>query len=173
MELFHRSREGARTDADGVLVRLADQDRSLWDRGLIAQGYASLSLAMAQRRMGPWQLQALIAAEHTRDRPDWARIVRYYDLLMGIEPGPVAALNRAVAVAELHGPAEGLVAIDAVKGLGQYHLAHAARAHVLSLLDRPQESAAEWRLAAELTHNPSERAFVAARLAEMDARTQD
>ena len=169
VELFHRSREAARTDADGVLVRLVDQDRTQWDGALIAQGYAALSLAMAQRHMGPWQVQALIAAEHTRDQPDWARIVRYYDLLLAMEPGPVAALNRAVAVSEEDGPEAGLAAIEAVTGLDEYHLLHAARAHMLGRLGRHDEAGVQWRQAARLTLNPSELAFVAARLRESGA----
>jgi len=173
VELFHRSREAARTDTDGVLVRLVDQDRALWDRSMVARGFEALSLALARRQLGPWQIQALIAAEHTRDQPDWARIVRYYDLLLGMAPGPVAALNRAVAVSEADGPTAGLAAMDAVLGLGEYHLLHAARAHVLGLLGRAAESRAEWRLAATLTQNPSELAFVAARLAEAGGEPRD
>ncbi|WP_062210668.1 RNA polymerase sigma factor [Demequina oxidasica] len=168
VELFHRSRERARADADGVLVRLDDQDRALWDRTMVARGYAALSLALAQRRLGPWQVQAMIAAEHTRDQPDWARIVRYYDLLLTLTPGPVAELNRAVAVAEADGPQAGLDALEAIAGLDQYHLLHAARAHLLGRVGRDAEAGAQWRRAASLTRNPSELAFVAARLVETE-----
>jgi len=169
LELFHRSREAARTDADGVLVRLAEQDRSRWDRTLVSRGFAALSLALAQRRLGPWQVQALIAAEHTRGRTDWARIVRHYDLLRSMTPGPVVELNRAVAVSEADGPEAGLAVVDGITGLEDYHLFHAARGHLLARTSRASEAAAAWRRAAALTHNPSEAAFVAARVADAEA----
>lgn len=166
VELFHRSREGARVDAAGALVRLADQDRSRWDRTLIRQGFAALSLALAQRRIGPWQIQALIAAEHTTGHADWSRIVRLYDRLMELAPGSVVELNRAVAVAEAQGPDAGLAAVQSVKGLEHYHLLHAARAEMLHRVGREAEAQEEWRRAAGLAHNPAEAAFVAARAAE-------
>lgn len=163
VQLFHRSREAARVDAGGVLVPLAEQDRSRWDRGLIAKAHRVLALAMAQRRLGPWQVQALIAAEHASGDADWDRIVRLYDLLAAMTPGPVVALNRAVAVAEVQGPQAGLTAIDAVPGLEEFHLRHAARGHLLERLGRPDEAAHAWERAAALTRNASERAFAHAR----------
>jgi len=163
LELFHRSREAARTDADGALVRLADQDRSLWDRGMIARGFTVLAQAMAERRLGPWQVQALIAAEHTRTVTDWARVLRYHDLLLGMSPGPVARLARAVAVAEVEGPAVALAEVDGIEGLEGYHLRHAARADLLERLARGTEAADEWHRAAALAANPAEAAYATAR----------
>lgn len=165
VQLFHRSREAARADAEGVLVPLAQQDRSLWDRGLIAKAHQVLALALAQRRLGPWQVQALIAAEHASGDPDWERIVRLYDALIGMAPGPIVALNRAVAVAEARGPDAGLAAIDAVPGLDDFHLRHAARGHLLERLGRRGDAQKAWERAAALARNPSELAFVRARMA--------
>ena len=156
LELFHRSRDAARVDGAGSLVRWANQDRALWDRALIARGFTVLSRALAARRLGPWQIQALIAAEHTRESVDWARVVRYYDTLLGMSPGPVAALSRAVAVGEAVGPEEGLAAVEQIEGLGNYHLWHAARADLLGRSGRVSEAVAAWERAAELAANPSE-----------------
>ena len=165
LELFHRSREQARVDADGVLVRLQDQDRLLWDRPMIARGFAVLAQALAHRRLGPWQMQALIASEHTRERTDWERVVRYHDLLIAMRPGPVAALSRAVAVAEVDGPEAALADVDAIPGLDGYHLFHAARADLLERLDRAHDATTAWDRAAALTANPAEAAYVALRRA--------
>jgi len=166
VELFHRSREDARTDAQGALVRLADQDRARWDRNLIRQGFAALSLALAQRRIGPWQIQGLIAAEHATGHADWRRIVRLYDRLMEMTPGPVVELNRAVAVAEAQGPDAGLAAVQSVSGLGHYHLWHAALAEMYDRVGLGAQAHESWRHALALTRNPAEAAFVAARAAE-------
>ncbi|MDN4475977.1 sigma-70 family RNA polymerase sigma factor [Demequina sp. SYSU T00192] len=159
LQLFHRSREAARTDEEGALVRLADQDRTRWDRAMIARGYAVLGRALAMRRLGPWQVQALVAAEHTRATTDWARIVRYYDLLIGMTPGPVPRLSRAVAVAEVEGAAVGLAAIDAIEGLDGYHLLHAARADLLERAGEPAAARLAWERAAALATNPAEIAY--------------
>lgn len=168
LQLFHRSREAARVDADGVLVPLAEQDRANWNHGMIAKGHRVLALAMAQRQLGPWQVQALIAAEHASGAARWDRIVRLYDLLVRMAPSPVVALNRAVAVAESEGPVKGLAAIDSVPGLDTFHLRHAARGHLLGRLGRTAEARRAWERAAELTHNPSEVAFARSRLAQLD-----
>lgn len=158
LELFHRSREAARVDADGRLVVLEDQDRTLWDRAMIRRGYAALGEAMSARRLGPWQVKALIAAEHTRARTDWARVVRYHDLLLALEPGPVAELSRAVALSERDGPGAGLDAADAVAGLEGYHLWHATRGHLLERLGDAAGARAAWERAAALAANPTEAA---------------
>ncbi|MDN4472255.1 RNA polymerase sigma factor [Demequina zhanjiangensis] len=156
LQLFHRSREDARVDAHGRLVRLADQDRALWDRTMIRRGYAVLGRALAMRNLGPWQIQALIAAEHTRDPIDWERIVRYHDLLLEQAPGPVARLARAVAWAEVHGPTAGLAQIDEIEGLDGYHLLHAARADLLERAGDRAGAQAEWDQAVALASNPAE-----------------
>ncbi|WP_234988082.1 RNA polymerase sigma factor [Demequina sp. NBRC 110056] len=163
LELFHRSREAARVDAEGRLVRLADQDRSLWDTVQVARGFTVLAQALARRRLGPWQVQALIAAEHTRERPDWSRIVRYHDLLATFSPGPVARLGRAVAVAEVDGPEAGLREVDAIDSLDRFHLWHAARADLLERLGRGGEAVGEWERAAALAANPAEAAYARGR----------
>lgn len=165
LELFHRSREQARVDDQGALVRLQDQDRALWDRAMIARGFTVLAQALSHRRLGPWQVQALIASEHTRDATDWGRVVRYHDLLIGMRPGPVAALSRAVAVAELDGPERALADVDAITGLDGYHLFHAARADLLERSGRAEEATHAWDRAAALTANPAEAAYVALRRA--------
>jgi len=171
LELFHRSREAARTDPDGALVRLADQNRSLWDRVMIARGFTVLAQAMAQRRLGPWQVQALIAAEHARTPTDWARVLRYHDLLLSMSPGPVARLARAVAVAEVDGPAAALAQVDDIDGLDRYHLRHAVRADLLERLGRTSEAAREWDRAAALAANPAEAAYAARRAREVGPQT--
>lgn len=163
LQLFHRSREAARVDGDGELVPLGRQDRTLWDRARVAQGFMALSVALAQRRMGPWQVQALIAAEHTREYTDWQRIVRYYDMLLAMAPGPVAALGRAVAFAEANGPVCGLEQVEQIRGLENYHLFHAARADLLARAGRVEEAALAWERAAELTANRVEAAYIARR----------
>ena len=133
--LLHEARRSARVDAAGDLVLLEDQDRSLWDRGRIAEAQGLIERAFAARRVGPYVLQAAIAAVHAEapsvGETDWARIVALYDVLVRVDPSPVVALNRAVAVGMRDGPEAGLAAIEAVLGQGgldDYHLAHAARA---------------------------------------------
>ncbi|SEJ61333.1 RNA polymerase, sigma subunit, ECF family [Demequina mangrovi] len=169
LELFHRSREEARTDESGALVRLADQDRSRWDRVMIARGYAVLGRVLAQRRLGPWQVQALIAAEHTRETTDWERIVRYYDLLLEMQPGAVVRLSRAVALAEVSGPVAALEEIAGVDGLDGYHLLHAARGDLLERTGDAAGARAAWERAAALATNPAEAAYARGR-AEACAR---
>jgi RNA polymerase sigma factor (sigma-70 family) len=174
MEL-QASRAATRTDADGHLVLLADQDRSRWDRGRIERGLAYLEGAGPLRRAGPYQLQAAIAGCHARatswDATDWSGIAAHYRALADVAPSPVVELNRAVAIGLAHGPAAGLAALDAIdaSALRRYHLLPAARADFLRRLGRLAEAAAEYRRALALADNPRERTFLSARLAECDA----
>jgi predicted RNA polymerase sigma factor len=165
------SRATTRTDADGNLVLLADQDRTRWDRAAIARGLAELERAGPLQHAGPYQLQAAIAACHARaeswETTDWPAIVAHYDALTAAAPSPVVELNRAVAVGLAHGPAAGLAALDGAdtEALCRYHLLPAARADFLRRLGRRPEAAAEYRRALALADNARERAFLAARLA--------
>jgi RNA polymerase sigma-70 factor (ECF subfamily) len=167
--LLHDSRRGARTDADGELVLLDRQDRSLWDRERIAEG---LELVEEARRAGPrpYVVQSSIAAEHSRaeraEDTDWERIVRLYAWLAELDPSPVIELNRAVAVAMADGPAAGLELVDEIKGLEDYGPYHAARADLLRRLGRP-EAAGAYERATELAANPVERAFLERRRAAL------
>jgi RNA polymerase sigma-70 factor (ECF subfamily) len=172
--LLHESRRAARTSPAGELVLLDDQDRSLWNRDLIAEGSALLERALASRRFGPYTLQAAIAAVHaqapTAAATDWAQIVGLYDVLARVDPSPVVELNRAVAVAMRDGPAAGLARIDALLArgdLGDYHLAHAARADLCRRLARTAEARASYKRALDLTRQEPERRFLERRLAEL------
>ena len=170
MEL-QASRAATRTDADGNLVLLEDQDRSRWDQAGIVRGLASLEHAGPMARAGPYQRQAAIAACHARaaswDATDWRQIVEHYEALAAIAPSPVVELNRAVAIGLARGPAAGLAALDDVDdaALRGYHLLPGARADFLRRLGRRTEAATEYRRALGLTDNARERAFYAARLA--------
>jgi RNA polymerase sigma factor (sigma-70 family) len=170
MEL-QASRAATRTDADGNLVLLADQDRSRWDRARIARGLANLERAGPMERAGPYQRQAAIAACHARaaswEATDWRQIVAHYEALAASAPSPVVELNRAVAIGLAHGPAAGLTALDDIDdaALRGYHLLPGARADFLRRLGRLAEAASEYRRALRLTDNGRERAFYAARLA--------
>ena len=165
--LLQASRTRARS-ADGGLVLLEDQDRTLWDRDLIARGVALLDRALALRRSGPYQLQAAIAALHAQaEAPaetDWAQIALLYGELNRLQPSPVVELNRAVAVAMAEGPTAGLELLDGLP-LERYHLFHAARADLLRRAGRPVEARAAYERARELVTNESERAFLERRLA--------
>lgn len=172
--LLHESRRGARTSADGDLVLLEEQDRSRWNRELIDEGLALVREALASRRIGPYALQAAIAAVHAEApeaaATDWARIVGLYDVLARIEPSPVVELNRAVAVAMRDGAAAGLALVDALieRGeLAQYRLAHAARADLCRRLGRTAEARAAYERALGLTRLAPERRFLERRLAEL------
>lgn len=174
MEL-QASRAATRTDAEGNLVLLADQDRSRWDRARIARGLAHLDRAGPLERAGPYQLQAAIAACHARaaswEATDWPRIVAYYRALAEVAPSPVVELNRAVAIGLAEGPEAGLAALDHVdaSALRGYHLLPAARADFLRRLGRGREAAAEYRRALALADNAREQTFLAARLAACEA----
>ncbi|HEV8250798.1 MAG TPA: sigma-70 family RNA polymerase sigma factor [Gaiellaceae bacterium] len=165
--LLQDSRREARLDAQGELVLLEDQDRSLWDEGRIAEGKRVLERALSFRQPGPYQVQAAIAALHTEDPTDWPQIAALYCRLAELEPSPVVELNRAVAVAMDEGPEAGLALIDRVNGLDSYHLLHAARADLLRRLDRLDEAAAAYRRALALAGSPAERSFLERRLAEV------
>jgi len=170
--LLHDARRLARTDASGDLVLLADQDRSRWDRERIAAGRSALDRALALRRPGPYQLQAAIAACHAEAaRPgdtDWREIAALYGRLAAIAPSPVIVLNRAVAVAEVHGPEAGLCIVDGLAGdLDGYYLLHAARADLLRRAGRPGEAADGYRRARALAPTAAERAFLTRRLEEV------
>jgi RNA polymerase sigma-70 factor, ECF subfamily len=169
--LLQDARRAARVSAGGDLVLLADQDRSRWDRERIAEGTALLQRAMSTGEVGPYALQAAIAAAHaeapTAQATDWDRIVGLYDLLARADPSPVVELNRAVAVAMRDGPSTGLALIDALLERGRldaYHLAHAARADLLRRLGRTSDALAAYRRALDLTHQEPERRFIEQRL---------
>jgi len=170
MEL-QASRAATRTDADGNLVLLAEQDRSRWDHARIGHGLACLGRAAPMARAGPYQLQAAIAACHARatswEGTDWPQIVRLYHALAEVAPSPVVELNRAVAIGLAEGPAAGLAALDAIDAtaLRGYHLLPSARADFLRRLGRRGEAAAEYRRALGLADNTREQRFLAARLA--------
>jgi RNA polymerase sigma-70 factor (ECF subfamily) len=164
--LLQDSRRAARVGAEGELVLLEDQDRSLWNRDRIAEGQRVLERALSLRRVGPYQLQAAIAAAHADERP-WSEIVALYDLLAALDPSPVVHLNRAVAVGLSGRLEDGLRLIDDLDELKGYHLFHVARADLLRRLERSEESAAAYQLALELTANEAERGFLQRRLAEL------
>ena len=170
------SRRPARASPSGELILLDDQDRSRWDRTLIAEGCALLERALASRRSGAFTLQAAIAAEHARATDsaatDRRRIVALYDELLQIDPSPVVELNRAVAVAMLSGPAAGLELIDVMLARGDladYHLAHSARADLCRRLGRSTQAIASYERALALTRQEPERRFLQRRLAELRA----
>jgi len=173
------SRAATRTDADGNLVLLADQDRARWDRARIARGLALLDRADGLASPGPYQLQAAIAACHARagswDTTDWPRIVDLYIALAEVAPSPVVELNRAAAIGLAHGPEAGLAALDAIEAsaLSGYHLLPAARADFLRRLGQWAEAADEYRVALGLADNARERKFYERRLAECDDGVSD
>jgi RNA polymerase sigma-70 factor (ECF subfamily) len=154
--LLSESRRAARTDAEGRLVRLADQDRSRWDAELIAEGQSIVRACLRRDVPGPYQIQAAIAAIHSEGVTDWAQVVALYDQLLARVPSPVVALNRAIAVAERDGPDAGLVLIDELE-LDGYHLFHAARAELLHRLGRRAEAVEAFDRALALTTNGAER----------------
>jgi len=173
--LLHDSRRSARTSPSGELILLNDQDRLLWNRDQIAEGSALVERALAARQVGPYTIQAAIAAVHANAAnaaaTDWAQIVALYDLLARAEPSPVVELNRAVAVAMRDGPSAGLALIDAILGRGDlsdYHLAHAARADFCRRLGRTAEARAAYERALSLTHQVPEQRFLERRLAELE-----
>ena len=172
--LLQESRRTARTTPAGDLVLLDEQDRSLWKHELIAEGSALVERALVSGRVGPYALQAAIAAVHAEApnaaATDWAQIVGLYDVLLRLDPSPVVELNRAVGVAMLDGPAAGLAAVDNILARGEladYHLAHAARADLCRRLGMVGEARAAYRRALELTRQAPERRFLERRLAEL------
>lgn len=177
--LLHESRREARATPAGDLVLLADQDRSRWDRAMIAEGREFVERALASRQIGPYTLQAAIAAVHAdaadAESTDWQRIVGFYDLLTRLEPSPVVALNRAAAVAMRDGPEAGLSLVEAILDAGDladYQPAHAARADLLRRLERHVEARAAYRRALELSQQAPQRRFIERRLDELAGEQQ-
>jgi RNA polymerase sigma-70 factor (ECF subfamily) len=172
--LLQESRRAARTTEGGELVLLADQDRSLWNRELIAEGVSLVERALQSQRFGPYSLQAAIAAVHaeapTADATDWPQIVGIYDVLVRADRSPVIELNRAAAVAMRDGPAAGLALIDTVLARGDladYQFAHSARGELLRRLGRKDEARAAYERALALTNQEPERRFLRRRVAEI------
>jgi RNA polymerase sigma-70 factor (ECF subfamily) len=174
--LLHDARRLARTSAEGELILLDEQDRSLWNREQIQEGLALVDQALASRRFGPYTLQAAIAAVHaeatTAAATDWRQIIGIYDVLLRLETSPVIELNRAAAIAMHDGPETGLALIDAILARGEladYHLAHSARADLCRRLGRTEEAIAAYQRALALTTQAPERRFIERRLAELAA----
>lgn len=169
--LLTDARRGTRTDEDGRLLRLAEQDRSRWDHDAVAEGLALVEGALTRSRLraGRFELQAAIAACHAGAPSfadtDWHDVVALYDALLRVEDTPVVRLNRAVAVGERDGPARGLAELDAVPGLERLHLWHACRGALLDRLDRRDEAVAAYRAALACDPSPEESAFLRERVA--------
>jgi len=164
--LLTDARRPARIASDGSMVRLAEQDRSRWDRALIDEGHELVRACLRRNQPGAFQIQAAIAAVHadapTAEATDWSQIVALYDQLYACRPNAVVALNRAIAVGELHGPIEGLAALDALdtEHLDDYQPYHAARADLLARAGRVDDAIAAYERALEVTTNPAERRFL-------------
>jgi RNA polymerase sigma-70 factor (ECF subfamily) len=160
-EQHQRQQAGGR---DGDVVLLKDQDRSLWDDVLIAEGQALVLSCLRRRRLGPFQLQAAIQALHCAasryEDTDWTAIVRFYDRLLRLMPTPVVALNRAIAIAETEGPETGLLLLAEVADLADYYPLHAARAHMLHRLGRTTEAATAYAHAADLARTEPAKRFL-------------
>ena len=172
--LLHEARRAARASPAGELVLLDDQDRSLWERDLIAEGTALVERALRSRGFGPYTLQAAIAAVHAEAADaaatDWTQIVGLYDVLMRAAPSPVVELNRAAAVAMRDGPQAGLALVDGILDRGDledYPLAHSARADLCRRLGRTADARAAYERARELTRQDPERRFLERRLEEL------
>lgn len=172
--LLQESRRAARMSPAGELILLANQDRSRWNREQIAEGLALVDKALRSRRLGPYTLQAALAAVHAKAESaaatDWRQIVALYDQLLQIQPSPVVQLNRAVAIAECEGPAAGLSHIDALLEQGElanYYLAHSARADMYRRLGRTEEARAAYEQALALTQQGPERQFLQARIGQL------
>ena len=168
--LLIQARHETRTTPAGDLVLLKDQDRSRWDRRKIDEGQALVRACLRRGQPGPYQIQAAINAVHsdapTAQDTEWGQILRLYDQLSGVAPGPVVSLHRAVAVAEVHGPAAALALIEDLK-LERYHLFHAIRADLLRRLERHADAAAAYEAALVRTDNAAERRFLNHRLAQV------
>jgi RNA polymerase sigma-70 factor (ECF subfamily) len=169
--LLHDARRPARMNADGDMVTLAEQDRSLWDQAQIAEGAAICERALRRRRAGPFQLQAAIAACHATApvaaQTDWPQIVGLYTQLARIAPSPIVDLNRAVAIGMADGPEAALPLVDAIARAGQlndYYLLHATRADLLRRAGRTPEAADSYRAALDLAPTDAERRFLRNRL---------
>jgi RNA polymerase sigma-70 factor (ECF subfamily) len=165
------SRQRARTDAEGAFIPLSEQDRRLWDSELVAEGQAIVRACLRRNRPGPYQIQAAINAVHS-DAPiaaatDWGQILALYDQLFAVEPSPVVALNRAVALAEVQGPEAGLLATEDLP-LKRYYLLHAVRADLFRRLGRLDEARAEYDTAVKNTENAAERTYLRRARAEAE-----
>ena len=165
--LLHEARRPSRIDADGDLVTLEDQDRSLWDRARIDEGAALLERALRRRRAGPFQIQAAVAACHatapSTAGTDWPQIVGLYERLARVAPSPIVDLNRAVAIGMANGPEAALPLVDALAGTGQldgYYLLHATRADLLRRAGRATEADDSWRAALALAPTEAERRYL-------------
>ena len=168
--LLTHARRAARVTEGGDLVLLADQDRSVWDRALIAEGHALVRACLRRDQPGPYQIQAAINAVHT-DAPtasatDWRQILALYDQLLALAPSPVVRLNRAVAVAEVEGPGAALAIVDDIE-LSEYYLLHSIRAELLARLGRTAEAAAAYAAAIDRTASEAQRRFLGQRRAEI------
>jgi predicted RNA polymerase sigma factor len=178
--LLTDARRAARTGADGLAVPLAEQDRGLWNRAAIAEGVSLVTAAMSRTRLGPYQLQAAIAAVHDEgpraEDTDWPQILALYDLLERVEGGranPVVALNRAVAVAMVHGAAAGLEAVEALAAderIGEQHRLDVARAHLLELAGDLAGAVAHYRAAAGRTGSLPERRYLLTRAVRLESQ---
>ena len=168
--LLTESRRPARTTESGSLVLLPDQDRARWDRGLVTEGQGMVRECLRRNQPGPYQVQAAIAAVHsdapTAERTDWRQILALYDQLYALAPTPVVALNRAIALAEVDGPAAALELVTELR-LTDYHLYHATRADLLRRLHRADEAAAAYDQAIPLAGNAAERALLESRRASL------
>ncbi|MEU5317791.1 sigma-70 family RNA polymerase sigma factor [Streptomyces sp. NPDC021056] len=162
--LLVESRRAAREDSEGVLVPLLEQDRGRWDRELVTEGQDLVRRCLRRNQPGPYQIQAAIQAAHSDGPPtDWTQVLQLYDQLTALAPGPVVALNRAVAVAEVEGPRPALDLVDSLD-LDGYHVFHAVRADLLRRLGRDTEAARAYEAAVALAENPAERAWLERRL---------
>ena len=175
MMLLHESRRVARTSPSGELILLDDQDRSLWNGEMIAEGCSLVERALSSRRFGPYCLQAAIAAVHAEapsvDETDWEQIVGLYDVLLRAVPSPVVELNRAAAISKRDGPLAGLILVEAILARGDlldYHLAHSARAEFCRQLGRVEQARAAYQRALELTQQEPERRFIEGRLKALE-----
>jgi RNA polymerase sigma-70 factor, ECF subfamily len=174
--LLQESRRAARSTSKGEIILLDDQDRSLWNRDQIAEGTLLAERALASRRFGPYTLQAMIAAVHAEApaaaATDWAQIVGLYDVLMRVDPSPIVALNRAVAVAMRDGAQAGLELIDAIIASGElseYRFVYSARAELCRRVGLIDEAKASYAHALALTRQEPERQFLERRLSELSA----
>jgi RNA polymerase sigma factor (sigma-70 family) len=173
--LLTEGRRPARQTANGLLVPLAEQDRSLWDRDLLREGTELVTRVLGSGTVGPYQLQAAIAALHgeagTAEETDWPQILALYEVLDRVSPSPVATLNRAVAVAMVHGPHAGLAVLGTVAddpGLARSHRPDAVRGHLLELVGQREAARASYRRAMAGTISPAERHYLALRAADLD-----